>query len=114
MLYHRCKAEWCYRCGVTWKTCECGDWDEDHIHRRAEDLAIREMGAGAGVRALAVRAGAIVADLRVNHECEHTEGWTYTRTAARCEMCSDFLPNYIFECDGCRLRACNRCHINRI
>ncbi|KAI5838828.1 hypothetical protein DFP73DRAFT_484934 [Morchella snyderi] len=110
----RCKAEWCYRCGVKWKTCECGDWDEDHLHRRAEDLAIREVGASAGSRALAMAARTIVQDLRSSYECEHTEGWTYTRTGASCEMCSDYLPSYIYVCDGCRLRACNRCHINRI
>lgn len=113
-MFDRCKAEWCYRCGDVWKTCLCNDWDEGHLHRRAEDLAIREVGANANPLVLADLALQIRGDLQQHHECEHMGGWEYSRGTAQCEMCSFLLPQYIFVCSGCRLRACNRCRRNRI
>ncbi|KAI0997992.1 hypothetical protein K3495_g10199 [Podosphaera aphanis] len=38
----RCKAEFCYRCGVKWKTCHCNDWDADLLVQRAEEVVDRE------------------------------------------------------------------------
>lgn len=112
--YNRCKAEWCYRCGVEWKTCPCGDWDDGQLTRRAEDLAIREVGANSNPQALEALAQEIREELQAHHQCEHLSGWTYSRGGAQCEMCSYHLPEYIFVCSGCRLRACNRCRRNRI
>ncbi|KAM0794741.1 hypothetical protein BDR22DRAFT_794804, partial [Usnea florida] len=31
----RCNAEFCYRCGIKWKNCACGDYDEPQLQIRA-------------------------------------------------------------------------------
>ncbi|KAH0388043.1 hypothetical protein KCU92_g1140, partial [Aureobasidium melanogenum] len=55
----------------------------------------------------------IRADLQRNHECDH-ERWTCHRIPYRCEECNDQLPEYIYECRQCHIRACQRCRRNRL
>jgi hypothetical protein len=54
-----------------------------------------------------------IQELRDNHECGH-DRWKFVRGPHRCEECSQYLPQYIFECHQCRLQACNRCRRNRL
>ncbi|KUJ24183.1 uncharacterized protein LY89DRAFT_634121 [Mollisia scopiformis] len=35
----RCKAEWCYVCGATWKRCQCPQWQEAMLLERAARAA---------------------------------------------------------------------------
>lgn len=51
--------------------------------------------------------------LRVDHECTHSR-WTYIQGPHQCEECFYNLPQYIFECDQCRILACWRCRRNRL
>ncbi|RPA97200.1 hypothetical protein L873DRAFT_1742374 [Choiromyces venosus 120613-1] len=110
----RCKAEWCYKCGVTWKQCQCGDWDVGRLARRAEELAMREAPRNAAPATFAQLVTRFTRGLEVNHECEHVSGWRYRSGGAQCEMCDFYLPEYIFACKQCELLACNRCRKNRI
>ncbi|THW44344.1 hypothetical protein D6D21_04939 [Aureobasidium pullulans] len=52
-------------------------------------------------------------NLEANHECDH-EKWRWISGPHRCEECNFQLPNYIFECRQCRIRACWRCRRNRL
>lgn len=52
-------------------------------------------------------------NLEANHECNH-EKWRWISGPHRCEECNFQLPNYIFECRQCRIRACWRCRRNRL
>ncbi|KAK0301827.1 hypothetical protein LTR82_018104, partial [Friedmanniomyces endolithicus] len=54
-----------------------------------------------------------VEHLRHNHECEHDK-WRWVKGSHQCEECLFTLPQYIFECRLCHLRACNRCKRNRL
>ncbi|PKX99530.1 BRcat and Rcat domain-containing protein [Aspergillus novofumigatus IBT 16806] len=54
-----------------------------------------------------------IQELRENHECMH-DRWKYIRGPHRCEECSYYLREYIFECRQCRIQACNRCRRNRL
>ncbi|PWW80122.1 hypothetical protein C7212DRAFT_273716 [Tuber magnatum] len=110
----RCKAEWCYKCGVTWKQCGCGDWDDGRLTRRAEELAMRGAPLNANQAIMAGLVGRYRRDLQVNHECQHVSGWRYRAGGAQCEMCYYYLPGYLFACKRCELLACNRCRKNRI
>ncbi|KAL1619552.1 hypothetical protein SLS56_010046 [Neofusicoccum ribis] len=56
---------------------------------------------------------AILQHLRENHECTH-QHWNFVRGRHQCEECFHTLPQYIFECRQCMVRACNRCRRNRL
>ncbi|KAB8360585.1 hypothetical protein FH972_024325 [Carpinus fangiana] len=55
----------------------------------------------------------IMTHLQTNHDCSHLK-WKYIGGPNQCEECSHFLPEYIFECKRCNIRACNRCRRNRL
>jgi hypothetical protein len=62
----------------------------------------------------AAQVAAMAQNLRENHECEHARWRFINRPWEQCEECAGTLPQYIFECRQCRLRACNRCKRNRL
>ncbi|CAG9980506.1 unnamed protein product [Clonostachys byssicola] len=109
-----CKHQFCYVCGMKWKSCKCPHWDEQRLLTRANNIVNRD--AGAGAMAPAVRAAQIDRErtnLIQNHECLH-ERWQSRRGAHRCEECHDRLPFFIFECRQCNIMACGRCRYNRL
>ncbi|TKX22672.1 ubiquitin-protein transferase-like protein 3 [Elsinoe australis] len=55
----------------------------------------------------------IAEELRANHDCYH-EKWRFINGSHDCEECGHTLPRYIFECRGCRMRACWRCRRHRL
>lgn len=62
----------------------------------------------------------MVEGLRRHEEvgCEHHRNsqWAWRNHGSlQCEFCNHVLPEYIFMCKNCRIRACNRCrrHIMR-
>ncbi|KAG8630647.1 hypothetical protein KVT40_002266 [Elsinoe batatas] len=120
----RCGAHFCYVCGAVWKTCQCPQWHEENLLARANQVFDRgnrdarhenaDPIAVAGVaqaRNHAVRR--LAEQLRVNHDCEH-ENWRYIRGEHNCEECRHTLPQYIFQCRGCRMHACWRCRRHRL
>ncbi|KAI8917229.1 hypothetical protein DFJ77DRAFT_338660 [Powellomyces hirtus] len=108
----RCRAEFCYVCGLPWKTCPCPLWDETRIVNQAEQHVMAELPhIPAAVRARRIRAE--VAHLRAHHECEHS-GWKYQRMSGQCQECTHHLDQYLFRCSGCHMLACNRCRRNRL
>ncbi|KAG0642613.1 hypothetical protein HOY80DRAFT_881387 [Tuber brumale] len=110
----RCKAEWCYKCGVPWKKCECSDWDDGRLDRRAEELAMRGAPPNANQATIVDLVGVYRGNLQGNHECQHVSGWNFRNGKAQCEMCFGSFRCYIFSCKGCELLACNGCRKNRI
>ena len=42
-VLHRCLCghQFCYVCGVVWKNCYCGDWENPRLRERAEQVAAR-------------------------------------------------------------------------
>jgi hypothetical protein len=107
-----CNVQFCYICGREWKTCACAQWHEDRLLARAEQVVARQP-----VRADAplqqARIAAAIQNLRDRHNCNH-ESWRYVGGRHQCEECRYMLPSYIFECQQCSLRACNRCRRNRL
>ncbi|KIJ63803.1 hypothetical protein HYDPIDRAFT_182115 [Hydnomerulius pinastri MD-312] len=51
--------------------------------------------------------------LRVDHDCNHQK-WKYRHGGGNCETCGHYLPHYLFRCQGCEIKACNRCRRNRL
>ena len=40
----RCGSEWCYRCAAKWKSCACGDFEEEDIPvRTVDDLTVKRV-----------------------------------------------------------------------
>ncbi|THY93488.1 hypothetical protein D6C93_05612 [Aureobasidium pullulans] len=127
-----CGAQFCYVCGFPWnpRTCDCPQWDELRLEERAAQIANRDphhrlyrppQGAVDNTQ-LAVPGhppdyerlvNQIRDNLEANHECDH-EKWRWINGPHRCEECNFQLPNYIFECRQCRIRACWRCRRNRL
>lgn len=114
-----CRAEFCYHCGRRWKTCECELWAEERLVNRAEVIMERQVREGPRNQAAVVgqarqlQIREIAEQLRRDHECDH-DRWRYVGGRHECEECHHTLPQYIFECRQCRLRACNRCRRNRL
>ncbi|GAB1727524.1 hypothetical protein NU195Hw_g537t1 [Hortaea werneckii] len=55
----------------------------------------------------------VFAHLQTHHDCDH-DRWRWVQGRHQCEECLCTLPQYIFECRQCHLRACNRCRRNRL
>lgn len=119
-LSGRCGKHFCYVCGGDYGKCRCVLWEERHL----VEVADRVVGDAVPARADAItRAQArdrIIRDLR-NHEdnngCQHqnNEQWQYRRMSdVRCEMCSQDMPMFIFECTSCHIFVCKRCKLNRM
>lgn len=109
-----CKAEFCYLCGRKWKTCHCAQWDERRLFNRAEQIVNRDARyAQLGVMERAQMVNRAVAGLRQNHECRHYD-WHFVRGRHECDECHDVLPEFIFTCTRCDIRACKRCRYNRL
>ncbi|OHF02232.1 IBR finger domain-containing protein [Colletotrichum orchidophilum] len=109
-----CRAQFCYLCGLQWKTCTCEQWNEERLVARANVIVNREADAihlNAAVRAQRVEREA--RNLVENHQCAH-DSWRSRRGRFRCEECHDMLPEYIYECAQCRIHACRRCRQNRL
>lgn len=109
----RCGAQFCYVCGEKWKTCGCEQWHENRLLDRANTVVDRDMDRELDDAERAVRMEQEQQNLRDNHECRH-ETWRVESGAFQCEECLDHLPQYIYECVNCRIRACRICRRNRL
>lgn len=52
-----------------------------------------------------------------NVGCEHHRGsqWAWrNRGRLQCDICYHYLPQYIFMCKNCRMRACWDCRRHRL
>ncbi|KXH27720.1 IBR finger domain-containing protein [Colletotrichum simmondsii] len=67
-----CGSQFCYLCGLQWKTCTCEQWNEERLVARANVIVNREADAmhlNAAVRAQRVEQEAL--NLVQNHQCAH-------------------------------------------
>ena len=110
-----CGAQFCYVCGLRWKTCTCPQWDDARLLARATQVVrrVRPDERPHNAQAEQHQIQRAVQNLRERHECNH-QRWQYVRGPNRCEECHHTLSEYIFECGQCQLRACNRCRRNRL
>lgn len=134
----RCRAEFCYVCGLQWRTCACPQWDEARLLRRAEvivarappqvnappevDVPMPGLNAETDEVQRLIEAGRLqlqeavqqaAQHLRERHECNHVR-WRYVSGPHQCEECRHHLPRFINECQQCNLQACWRCRNNRL
>ena len=114
LTFHRCRcgAEFCYVCGLRWKTCVCEQWDERNLLARA-NIIVDRVPEPQRTEDRVERVEAAAEMLREQHDCIH-QNWRYIRGPNNCEECHQRLPQYIFECRQCQIRACNRCKNNRL
>ncbi|RAK97440.1 E3 ubiquitin-protein ligase [Aspergillus ibericus CBS 121593] len=119
--YHitcKCRAQFCYLCGMRWKTCTCERWAEDHLVVRAEEVVDREAVEPLAPRVRQLRIEQMQEDLRGNHECEHPGKFERIfgtgRRRFQCEICDDRHRKYILQCRRCHIRVCEDCRRNRI
>ncbi|KDQ62734.1 hypothetical protein JAAARDRAFT_121226 [Jaapia argillacea MUCL 33604] len=99
-MYCACQAEFCYKCGVTWKKCKCLQWDENLLFDRAEEQVQLQYGVPeprappAQVQVHQQRVRRAAADLRDNHDCQHGD-WRVRSGANMCQECWTFLDRYL-------------------
>ena len=111
----RCGNEFCYVCGLRWKTCRCELWDEHQLVNRANQVFERQpQPVVRGPEYRQQRLQGIIQELRGRHECGHEGRWKRIDGPHRCEQCRYMLPNFILECRYCNIRACVRCRMNRL
>ncbi|CAK1354574.1 uncharacterized protein RHO25_001636 [Cercospora beticola] len=104
----RCKAEFCYVCGETWKNCRCPLYDETRLLEQAQRVAERQQQGGD-----AAAVNAVADHLREHHECEHPSYQRVHEPWLVCEDCGDELPYFIYRCRQCLLQQCARCRFHR-
>jgi len=125
-----CGHEFCFACLASWgggrQMCACLMWDEENLlleegrRERAEEEHLE--------RQLRVpERAALVQLLQVDNserrECRHRpKGFTYRefnnpRTKSgdwrKCDNCENFITSFCFECNGCRMKFCQKCRFNR-
>ncbi|KAJ5690952.1 hypothetical protein N7488_011687, partial [Penicillium malachiteum] len=91
-----CGYEFCYVCGLVWKTCQCDLWHEEMLTRRVQQGVADEVAPNAGQE---VREAVYnqIRDNLLNHEeagCDHprsSQWWWRGRGNLRCEICQDVL-----------------------
>ncbi|KAK3900034.1 IBR finger domain-protein [Staphylotrichum tortipilum] len=108
-----CRAEFCYECGLRWKTCRCEQWEEERLYVQAGEIVDR----AARVPMDAARRERLVQremrNQRRHHECVDHD-WSTLYGEYSCQTCHDDLPQYIYECETCRILACRRCRYHRL
>lgn len=114
-----CGREFCYVCGSVWKSCECPLWHENRLEEMAIQAVDEEVPANADIHVRQNAFHQIVEDLRQHEDngCEHHRNsqWVWRNTGSlQCEVGNHYLPEYIFMCKGCRMRACNWCRRHRL
>ncbi|EHA19664.1 hypothetical protein ASPNIDRAFT_179760 [Aspergillus niger ATCC 1015] len=119
--YHitcKCRAEFCYLCGLQWKTCECVVWAEERLVARAVEVVDRQAEAPLPPQVRQQRVRQMQEDLRHNHECEHPGRFRRLEGSRRrvfeCEFCGARHRNYILECRHCHIELCESCRRHRI
>ncbi|KAL2816425.1 hypothetical protein BDW59DRAFT_177361 [Aspergillus cavernicola] len=119
--YHitcKCRAEFCYVCGETWKTCSCERWNEQRLVERAQEVVDREAIQPLPPADRQLRVEQMLEDLRENHECEHPGRFERVFGTSRghfeCEICGDRHRKYILACRRCHVQVCEDCRRNRI
>lgn len=114
----KCKAEFCYMCGLRWHTCSCGDWEDEHLNARANEVVEREAAIPLVGRALERRFYQVREELQNNHECGHSRHFerifNSSRRGLRCDLCDARHWKYILRCRYCHLDVCEECRKNRI
>lgn len=105
-----CGFDFCFQCGLKWKTCKCVAWEEANI--------IREAARRAGERANNV---AVVERLRntIRREVDCAAGehnWIEVQQrGGDCRNCAFYMHIYHFRCGTCRLSPiCYTCRHHRI
>ncbi|PWY83654.1 hypothetical protein BO94DRAFT_586714 [Aspergillus sclerotioniger CBS 115572] len=119
--YHitcKCQAEFCYLCGLVWKTCECERWAEEDLLARAEEVVDRELEELLAAPVRRVRVERIRDELRQNHDCDHPGRFHRINGEGgrrfTCEICEGHHWDYILRCRRCHLYVCERCRRNRL
>lgn len=104
----RCGAEFCYICGLRWRTCICDQWNEPQLYVRGAELHEQQWGPNVdeGQRDRLIRRK--MENILETHDCNH-ESWLYRRDSRRCDGCREDLPDYLYQCLQCRFRVCRRC-----
>jgi hypothetical protein len=101
-----CKAEFCYLCAASWKTCKCTQWDEDLLIEEAGrrvDAAMEfetearynrpQMARIQLPRVREIQVGQMAHRLRTNHACTHD--WRKRNGGGNCGNCGHYLPLYL-------------------
>lgn len=112
-----CGFEFCYLCGLEWKTCKCAQWVEENlledanrqVQRRMERLReqLTEEQQEDAVRQEVVR-------LREDHQCRHDWLRTNLSGSQGCDNCGYWLKWYGYNCRRCERIACHVCRFHRL
>ena len=114
-----CGHEFCYACGLTWKSCTCPLWHENRLVAMANQAVDDEVAPNVDVAVRDNVFNHMIENLHQHEDvgCEHYRNsqWAWRNWGSlQCEACNNILHEYIFMCKNCRMRACNRCRGHRL
>lgn len=115
-----CHAEFCYECGLQWKTCRCPVWDEARLLQEGQRRLDRDGNNGNAEVANAQQVHQAAARVLNRHDCPHEAevDWIAKRRAdgenTMCEMCHCRKLKWVWECPDCGARFCMTCRRNRL
>ncbi|KAH7159026.1 hypothetical protein DER46DRAFT_611016 [Fusarium sp. MPI-SDFR-AT-0072] len=94
----RCDYQFCYLCGKQWKTCNCPQWNEEHLMARAPAPAAAQL-----------------AQPVQPVQCRHRDYTRFDRVRCQeaCDDCEEWTRRYIMCCPDCNLEICLPCLLAR-
>jgi hypothetical protein len=113
----RCRHEFCYLCGATWKTCGCPHWEEGRLVRAAAQRVLQNPEAQAMDQGQFQQAVENMAEaLRTEHACPG-HAWFYRQPPLEqeCRNCGYWLNRYCYVCRHgiCGTVVCRTCRFFR-
>ncbi|KAF3216956.1 hypothetical protein TWF191_008860 [Orbilia oligospora] len=108
-----CKAEFCYICGVEWKTCTCPVFEERRLYEdaaaRVDQAAVRPLAPGFRMNMI----NQVQQQIINNNACQHPGGFVRESQPKpfghRCEICDVRHWKYILACRSCGIEICEEC-----
>ncbi|KAF2703138.1 hypothetical protein K504DRAFT_444366 [Pleomassaria siparia CBS 279.74] len=114
-----CRAQFCYVCGLKWKSCKCPTADINRIVERAQEVVNRDAPDDLPNAEHRRRVQEVQAQLEEDHECVHPGRFqrVFGRRrggAMECEMCGAYHYKYLLQCRRCFINVCEECRRNRV
>eukprot|EP00927_Polykrikos_kofoidii_P050184 TRINITY_DN44103_c0_g1_i1.p1 TRINITY_DN44103_c0_g1~~TRINITY_DN44103_c0_g1_i1.p1 ORF type:complete len:748 (-),score=82.47 TRINITY_DN44103_c0_g1_i1:59-2236(-) len=107
-----CRAEFCYACGATWKTCRCPLFSVSEENREMQRrLHVQEQVLG---RRIAVAERQVMRRQIQRVECDRHRTYKVHRNCGNCRNCGFYMNCYGYVCRDCSNAFCFVCVMHRM
>eukprot|EP00747_Dinoflagellata_sp_TGD_P022995 gnl/TRDRNA2_/TRDRNA2_129475_c0_seq1.p1 gnl/TRDRNA2_/TRDRNA2_129475_c0~~gnl/TRDRNA2_/TRDRNA2_129475_c0_seq1.p1 ORF type:complete len:177 (-),score=0.60 gnl/TRDRNA2_/TRDRNA2_129475_c0_seq1:125-655(-) len=107
-----CRAEFCYACGATWKTCRCPLFSVPEERREMERrLRVQEQVLG---RRIEMAERNVIRRQIQRQECDRHRTYRVNRNCGNCRNCGFYMNCYGYICRDCSNAFCYICVFHRM